>query len=178
METLAMLIWINLLRHIPPLYVNESQLCPWRTILSGLNSSSFLCVHGYSSSRCPPLQEAARHMREAYRQPHSHTNTQTPRTTSGRGTSADLLRKKTAWAVEQLCVVSTKRRVKYCWVEGQSVCWGRKERGRERGRERRMFFGNHNVPSAHCGVYERHWTTAVRNYCIVIKWLLPHWQPY
>lgn len=70
--TLAVLIWINLDHHFSLLYVNESQLCPWRMMFSGLNSSSFLCLHGNASSRCPPLREAVRHMQEAYHYARTH----------------------------------------------------------------------------------------------------------
>lgn len=51
--------------------------------ISGLNSSS-LFVHGNASSRCPPLREAVRHMRAAYRQPHTHAHKH-PQSTSGGG---------------------------------------------------------------------------------------------
>ncbi len=111
---------------------------------------------------------------------HTHTHTHTLRSSLGGGTSADLLQNKPRAMIAEIRRQSSSvlflSRLKYCWQKRQRAL------GEKRGKtsqKRRMFSETtDNVPSAHCGVYERHWTTAVRNYCIVIKWLLPHWQPY
>lgn len=173
MATLAVLIWINLRRYFLPLYVNESQLCPWRMIFQAWT----LLLSLYTVTPPPDVPHCGRLWGTCERliANHTHMHTNTLRAPLGGGTSADLLRNKTVWAAEHLDVVSIKKRVKYCWQKGQHVCLGSKENISER----RVFSeSTDNVPSAHSGVCERHWTTAVRNYCIVIKWLLPHWQPY
>lgn len=139
--------------------------------ISGLNSSSFLCVHGNASSRCPPLREAERLMREAYRQPHTHTHI------SPQGGPLQLTcYERRPYGLQRNCMLFLSRRELNIADKKGSVCVVGE---RKNISERRTFSETtDNVPSAHSRVYERHWTTAVRNYCIVIKWLLPHWQPY
>lgn len=116
---------------------------------------------------------------------HTHSHTHIQRSSLGRGTSADLLRNQPGAMIAETrqqnsCVVFLSR-VHHCWWKGRAcvhahvfvfvcACW----KTEKEISERRMFLEiTGNVPSAHGRVYERHWTTAARNYCIVIKW-----QPY
>lgn len=134
----------------------------------------------------PPLREAVKHMQKAYCLLHTHTHTHAQRSLGG-GTSADLLWNKPGAMIAEArqpstCMVFLSR-VKHCCQKQLCVCAlvcvcvvGRE--GANVSEKRMCSEITDNVPSAHGRVYEWHWTTAVRNYCIVIKWLLPHWQPY
>lgn len=162
----------------------------------GRNSCFFffpsLCVYGNASSRCPPhcgrLWNTCKRLIACYM--HAHTHTHCTQRSLGGGTSADLLWNKPGAMIAETrrpgsCMVFLSR-VKHCCQKQLCVCarvcpcvcvlLG--ERGQNISERRMRSEITDNVPSAHGRVYEWHWTTAVRNYCIVIKWLLPHWQPY